>query len=115
MNKRSTRISPARNKCRKYAREYPAGGFWADDDLQALVWQLREAEILQAVHRARPVHRPVPIFLLCNLPLDRAGVDEHPTGGRGGKGEGDDQAQPASAPLRGVGAHELLLASRQGR
>lgn len=50
-------------------REYPAGGWWADPDLQALLWQLREAEILQAVHRARPVHRVVPIYLLSNLPV----------------------------------------------
>lgn len=50
-------------------REYPAGGYWSDDDLQALVWQLREAEIIQSVHRARPVHRAVDIWLLSNLPI----------------------------------------------
>ena len=50
-------------------REYPAGGYWSDDDLQALVWQMREAEIIQAVHRARPIHRDVDIWLLSNLPI----------------------------------------------
>lgn len=50
-------------------REYPAGGYWSDDDLQALVWQMREAEIIQAVHRARPIHRPVDVWLLSNLPI----------------------------------------------
>lgn len=55
--------------------EYPAGGYWGDDDLQALVWQLREAEILQAVHRARPVHRAVPIYILSNLPIPELPVD----------------------------------------
>lgn len=55
-------------------REYPAGGWWADPDLQALLWQLREAEILQAVHRARPVHRAVPIYLLTNLPVPELAV-----------------------------------------
>ncbi len=50
-------------------RMYPAGGYWADPDLQALVWQYREAEILQAAHRARPLLRAVPIFLLVNVPI----------------------------------------------
>jgi hypothetical protein len=55
--------------------EYPAGGFWGDKDLQALVWQRREAEIIQAVHRARPVLRAVPIYLLSNLPIPELPVD----------------------------------------
>lgn len=50
-------------------REYPAGGFWRDRDLQALLWQFREAELIQAVHRARPVLREVPIYLVSNLPV----------------------------------------------
>lgn len=50
-------------------REYPAGGFWRDADLEALLWQYREAELIQAVHRARPVLRPVPIYLLSNVPI----------------------------------------------
>lgn len=51
-------------------RSYPVGGFWADEDLQALLWQQREAEIIQAAHRARPVLRQVDIWLLTNLPID---------------------------------------------
>ena len=53
------------------------------------------------------------LLLLRSLSLHRASVDEHPTRGSGGQGEGDDQAQAASAPLRGIGAHEEILASRQ--
>ncbi len=56
--------------------EYPAGGFWGDRDLQALLWQMREAEIIQAVHRARPLLYPVKIYLLTNLPILDLHVDE---------------------------------------
>lgn len=54
--------------------EYPAGGFWGDKDLQALVWQKREAEIIQAVHRVRPIIRAVPIYVLSNLPIEELAV-----------------------------------------
>lgn len=50
-------------------RQYPAGGYWGDLDLQALVWQFREAEILQAAHRARPLLRKVPVYLMVNVPI----------------------------------------------
>ena len=50
-------------------RAYPAGGFWDDPDLQALLWSYRDAELIQAVHRCRPVLREVDIWLLSNLPL----------------------------------------------
>ena len=50
-------------------REYPAGGYWGDADLQAVTWQYREAELIQAVHRARPIHREVDVWLLSNLPI----------------------------------------------
>jgi DNA polymerase III delta prime subunit len=49
---------------------YPVGGCWADADLQALLWQKREAEIIQDAHRGRPVTRAVDIWLLTNIPLD---------------------------------------------
>jgi hypothetical protein len=49
---------------------YPVSGFWHDADLQALLWQYREAEIIQAAHRVRPVLYGVDIWLLTNLPID---------------------------------------------
>lgn len=52
-----------------YGRSYPASGFWADPDLSALLWSVREAEIIQAAHRGRPVHQPVDVWLLTNLPI----------------------------------------------
>lgn len=51
-------------------RGYPTSGFWADPDLQAVLWSVREAEIIQAAHRGRPILRPVDIWLLTNLPID---------------------------------------------
>lgn len=48
---------------------WPIGGFWNDPDLQALVEQFREAEILQSVHRARPIQHPVDVWLLTNVPI----------------------------------------------
>lgn len=50
-------------------REYASSGFWFDNDMQQILWQMREAEIIQAVHRARPLHRDVLVFLLANLPI----------------------------------------------
>lgn len=57
-------------------RMYPAGGYWADPDMQALVWQYREAEILQSAHRARPLHRDVPVYLLVNVPIPELPVSQ---------------------------------------
>jgi hypothetical protein len=48
---------------------YPVSTF-VDPDLQAIHWQLCEAELIQAVHRARPVIRDVDVWLLSNRPLD---------------------------------------------
>lgn len=50
-------------------RAYPIGGFWNDARMQTVLWQQREAEILQAVHRARIVNRDVTVWLLANLPI----------------------------------------------
>lgn len=50
-------------------RAYPTSGFWHDADLSAVLWQYREAELLQAVHRSRLVVRPVTVWLLSNLPI----------------------------------------------
>lgn len=48
---------------------WPIGGFWGDPDLQTLLEQFRESEILQAIHRARPIRRTVDVWLLTNVPL----------------------------------------------
>lgn len=48
---------------------YPTSGFWNDLDLQVLLDQLRESELIQALHRARPIRRTVDVYLLTNLPL----------------------------------------------
>ncbi len=50
-------------------RAYPTSGFWHDEDLQAILWQYREAELIQAVHRSRLTVRPVTVWLLSNLPI----------------------------------------------
>lgn len=50
-------------------RAYPVSGFWHDEDLQAVLWQYREAELIQAVHRSRLATRDVTVWLLANLPV----------------------------------------------
>lgn len=52
-----------------HPHSYLVSGFYGDDDLQALLWQSREAEIIQAAHRVRPVRRPVDVWLLTNIPI----------------------------------------------
>jgi hypothetical protein len=54
---------------------YPASGFWDDPDLQHLLEQHREAELIQTLHRARPLREPVDVWLLTNLPLPGVPVD----------------------------------------
>lgn len=48
---------------------YPTSIF-ADYELNAVLWQYREAEIIQAAHRARILFRDVPVYLLTNIPID---------------------------------------------
>jgi hypothetical protein len=48
-------------------RAYTVGNFWDDPDLSALVRQMREAELVQAIHRVRPLRRQVDIWLLTNI------------------------------------------------
>ena len=48
---------------------YDVSGFWHDKTLQALLEDTREAELVQAAHRVRPLFRPVDVWLLTNLPL----------------------------------------------
>lgn len=51
-------------------RAYPVSGFWHDPDLQTILEIMREDEIIQAAHRARPVNHEVDIWLLTNIPVD---------------------------------------------
>lgn len=57
-------------------RRYPVSGFWHDSDLQAVLETIREDEIIQAAHRARPVNHPVDIWLLTNIPIPSLPPDE---------------------------------------
>ena len=45
-------------------------GFWHDHDLHIMEEVYREQELVQAVHRARPILREVDIWLLTNLPIE---------------------------------------------
>lgn len=56
-------------------RAYPIGGFWDDSDLQVLLEQFRDAEIIQAVHRGRPLKNAIDIWLLTNVPLRGLAVE----------------------------------------
>jgi hypothetical protein len=49
------------------AAAHSVGGFWDDGDLTTLLRQIRESEIVQAVHRARPLRRDVDVWLLTNV------------------------------------------------
>jgi DNA polymerase III delta prime subunit len=48
---------------------YPVGNFWGDADLAAVVWQTREARIIQAAERARLNVLPNDVILLTNVPV----------------------------------------------
>jgi hypothetical protein len=50
-------------------KAYAINGYWNDPALQTILWQHREAELLQAVHRARLINRDVTVWLLSNIPL----------------------------------------------
>lgn len=54
---------------------WPIGGLWNDSDLQTLLDQCRESELVQAIHRARPLIRDVDVWLLTNVPLDTLPVE----------------------------------------
>lgn len=61
-------------------------GLWTDPDLNAAMHSRREAEMVQAVHRFRPLTRDVPIWLFSSIPtgLPLAGVyDDPPIGPEG--------------------------------
>jgi len=48
---------------------YPIGVYWDEPALNMLVRQVREAELVQAINRARPLRRAVDVWLLTNVPL----------------------------------------------
>jgi hypothetical protein len=50
-------------------RGWRVGGYWGEPDLEAVLWSLREAEIIQAAHRVRPIFRDVDMWLLTNVPI----------------------------------------------
>jgi hypothetical protein len=53
------------------------GGYWSDPDLQSVVWQHREARVIQAAHRARiNVREGVHVWLFTNLPIDELRPNE---------------------------------------
>lgn len=52
-----------------YQLTYPVTAFAEDLDLDALHWQVCEAEIIQSLNRARPLTRNVDVWLLTNRPL----------------------------------------------
>ena len=43
---------------------------FADPALNPFLWQMREAEVIQAAHRVRPARRKVIIYLFLNIPID---------------------------------------------
>jgi hypothetical protein len=59
------------SKATTYADGTPAeySGYHADDALHRVLEQQRQAEIIQSLHRARPLRRPVDVWLLTSLPL----------------------------------------------
>ena len=59
----STRDEPYQGQMVRYS------GFWDEPDLQVVLEQLREAELVQTLHRARPLRRQVDVWLLTNIPL----------------------------------------------
>jgi hypothetical protein len=61
----STRVLPFEGT----DKGHTVSGFWDDTDLQLLLSQLREAELIQAINRARPLIQPVDIWLLSNIAI----------------------------------------------
>lgn len=53
---------------------YPVSEF-ADPDLAAIHWQFRDAEMIQAAHRARINIREADVWLFANLPIDQLPPD----------------------------------------
>jgi hypothetical protein len=56
-------------------RSYPKADFWKDTLLRSLLWQTREAEIFQAIHRGRPIRYPCDVWLFTNLPIPEIQID----------------------------------------
>lgn len=48
----------------------PVQGYWGDDDLMAILDELRRNEMMQAIHRSRPINHPTDVWILSSLPTD---------------------------------------------
>lgn len=46
----------------------PVRGYWHDPDLNILLEEYRRNEIVQAIHRNRPVNKPCDVWVLTNIP-----------------------------------------------
>lgn len=55
---------------------HETSAFLADADLDSLLWGLRNAEIIQAVHRARIINHEVDVWLLANTPIEELPPDK---------------------------------------
>lgn len=52
-----------------FTKQGQVGGYGGDLDLQSVLWQHREAKIIQAVHRARINLFPIDVWLLSKIPI----------------------------------------------
>ncbi len=50
-------------------------GFWNDSDLETVAAIYREEELLQAIHRARPISRKADVWLLTSIPTNEPLTD----------------------------------------
>lgn len=50
-------------------------GFWNDPDLETIAAIYREEELLQAIHRARPISREADVWLLTSIPTNEPLTD----------------------------------------
>lgn len=58
-----------------YTYSYPKTDYWFEPLLQALLWQVREAEMLQSAHRGRPIWNACDIWLFTNVAVDELPLD----------------------------------------
>jgi len=54
---------------------YPKTDYWFEPLLQSLLWQVREAEMLQSAHRGRPIWNLCDIWLFTNIAVDQLPLD----------------------------------------
>lgn len=58
-----------------YSYSYPKTDYWFEPLLRALLWQIREAEMLQSAHRGRPIWNVCDIWLFTNVAVDELPLD----------------------------------------